>query len=66
LAKSDSQGEPAAERLLAWCDRTERCLKIALFVLLLALIVFHFMPFSPEIRDVLSGMDRLEGEPYES
>lgn len=62
---SDSRGEPAAKRLLAWYDRTERWLKFALLVLLLALIVFQFMPFSPEIRDALSGMNRLEGEPYE-
>lgn len=74
-ARSDGRGRPvpnparpaeksAADSLPPWFDRTERGLKAALAVMLLLLVLFQFMPFSPAIRDVFQNVGRLEGEPY--
>lgn len=65
MHRSHARQKSFAIRLFRQFDRLERGLKIVLACLLLLLLLFQFMPFSPEIRTFVSDADRLEGRPME-
>lgn len=65
MDRSDVRHNSFAIRLFRAFDRLERGLKVVLACLLLLLLLFQFMPFSPAIRTVFSDVERLEGRPME-
>jgi len=60
----ETGGRDAKRRLPSWFIRTERIVKALVALLLLALALCQFMPFSPALRSAFSETERLEGQPY--